>query len=215
MDKLVEMGFKSFESFIKRAVVPSSSFLFIFAALYLWLGSCYDREYVEWVKAQFVFEWYVYAMIFVGLSYFLSILQQALIDNLLKGDFSDDKGFVWLRNDVIKKLKEKKPELSSKEDVFFVDYALYELLGKETDTKNYVDDAKAIGIFVVSLILNLLIMCLMVKTPPFYGLSLLAGFIVWLIGRYLTKQRYKSRAVRLYINYLYGDVQSGNRNSAS
>ena len=156
MDKIAEMAFKSFEGFIKRAVVPSSSFLFIFAVLYLWFGSFYERDYVEWIKAQFVFEWYVYAMIFVGLSYFLSIMQQALFDNFLKGNFSDDNEFAKLRGDVIQKLK-KRESLSSKEDGFFVDYTLYQLLGKTANTKSYVDDAKVIGIFAISLMINLLI----------------------------------------------------------
>lgn len=96
----------------------------------------------------------MYAMIFVGLSYFLSILQQALFDNSLKGNFSDDNEFAKLRGDVIQKLK-KRESLSSKEDGFFVDYTLYQLLRKTVDTKSYVDDAKAIGIFAISLMINL------------------------------------------------------------
>ena len=206
MDKIAEMAFKSFHGFIKRAVVPSSSFFFIFAVLYLWFGSFYDHDYVGWIKAQFVFEWYVYAMIFVGLSYFLSIMQQVLFDNFLKGNFTDDREFTKLRGDVIQKLK-KRESLSSKEDGFFVDYTLYQLLGKTANTKSYVDDAKAIGIFAISLMINLLIAGWVADCHHYFLYASAAVFLVWTIGLELTRQRYKSRAVRVYLTYLYGDVE--------
>lgn len=219
MDKTIETVFKSFESFIKRALVPSSTFLLVAASLYLIFGCFYDGKYIEWLNTLPKLEWYVYLMIFVGLSYVLAILQQATIDNFIKGNYSEDTELMNLRNKVITLIKEtSKFEKSQIDESMFTDYFLYQIVGTcQESIKSYADEAKAIGILTISLIINLFITsCLIGKGlvntcfESFILTLVVCSFIcglVWCLGFYLTKQRYKARAIRIYTNYLYSNLQ--------
>jgi len=203
------------QDFIKRALVPSVSFGFIFIVEYIFFKNKIDCKVIEWVDEIIDFIEFdvittiIFVVSFVGLSYFLSILNQLIYDNFLKKNFNvfpfyDDKLLSSLRIKVIEKLQHKL-EFIDKENtdcsIYKTDYFLYQAVGRElmyaeksTKTFRYVDDAKSIGIFFTSLIIvNLLVL-------NWWYLWIV--FPIYFIGYLAIKSKYRSRAIRIYINYL-------------
>jgi hypothetical protein len=163
----------------------------------------------------------------IGLSYGLQTLQQVAFDNWLKENFHQPpwisrlarvRGFGWLDSRDSKVLLElrskveqrirKEPELKELKDLKGVsDYVLYEIVGgiDPTDTRSFVDSAKAMGIFFVSVILVLLGNALVYRHPlPWWGSLLLVTLAVlsYCWGKEATRSLYRARALRLYVNFL-------------
>ena len=219
--KVIEILLKQFESFVKRAMMPSVSFVFIF----LVVGGIYINEYQPKdlkfdISKIFAISvdiniWFISLILFIGLSFFLSILTQIIYDNLLKWNFhilfrdTDDSLLKKYRDLVIKKLKDENKDIfdSFKNDDF-TDNNLYIIISRElsylenkTNTNRYVDDTKSIGIFFVSIILSILFWCTIYENISGLFICLFIGFV----GYEIVKAKYRSRAIRIYINYLIGE----------
>jgi len=203
----VNIILKQFESFIKRAVVPSISFVFIFlvvGVVFIYFGSI---EYKEIYLFDILIELFNFDNIFlltillIGLSFFLSILTQTFYDNFLKGNFD----YFFIKNELLKKYKKLVASEIVKQDIFkdfdkekFTDYELYQIVGRDTDTKRYIDDIKSIGIFFISLVISIFIWSLLCNF--YYGFFI--SIIFYIIGFFIIIAKYRARAIRIYINYL-------------
>jgi len=213
---------KMFENFIKRAIIPSISFYFIFVVEYLYFIDTVDKDKVVQKFALSIkvddFTVLFLVVMLIGLSFLLSMLHQVFYDNLIKGDY-DCKIPVFkkycnielniLKEKTIKKVKEKifKGDLEIDEKMY-TDYFLYQVVGRKlaaitpkTNTTRYVDDSKSIGIFFISLMLVNIIL--------FFGSWLLLIVLIsifYAIGFQLIQSKYRSRAIRIYVNYLLGET---------
>lgn len=219
MDKLVAM----FESVIKRSLLPSLNFFFVFGVVWSFFGyrefqifhflsALKQQSGITLVENGLTSEAIGILILFmIGLSTLLSILQQ-LLDSTLKGNY--DSNFVWcgkdgietLRDSVIKKLKEESAAFSSLGNEAKTDFALYQIFifGRviEMDTRRYVDQAKLYGIFTISLAISLLFFGFQTGgMVAVYSVS--AVIIVLLCGRELVKGKYRSRARHIYMCYLF------------
>lgn len=186
-------------------------------------------------------------LVVIGSSYALMSLQQVLFDHSLKRNFnvwpkferwrhedSDVRALEHLRTQVEKRIADaelapdcpgkepapKRPRLGLGEALKPSDYVLYEIVGgiDPTDTRGFVDSAKAIGIVFVSFML-----VLAVDAPPVFAYllgghettrvptgdrvlafavtALLVG-VTYVLGRKATAAIYRARALRLYVNFL-------------
>ena len=101
------------------------------------------------------------------------------------------------------------------------DNLLYQILGKKAQKKGknlqttrYVDDAKSIGIFFISLMIILIIITLNIITSNDHtnistilkvfsiGSLFLSLYYIYYLGQELIRSKYRSRAIRIYTNYL-------------
>ena len=201
---------KIFEKLIKRALIPSISFYFILIVEYFLFHNHLQQEIVKQVTDIMKsiqldnFIVLISLIMFIGLSLVLSILNQIIFDNNLKKNYNglcsitENTQLDELRKKVIQLLE---PELN------FIhnnsnDYLLYQVIGRQlsylkqpTHIHRYVDDAKITGIVFISIILvNFLLFC--------NFLSFVIFAISLFIGHHLIKAKYRSRAIRLYVNYL-------------
>ena len=229
--KVIEILLKQFESFIKRAFMPSISFVFIFTVIGIISIRIFSSKNVPLKFDIGTIDinsntWYFLLIFMIGLSFFLSILTQVIYDNLLKWNFDlfcypSKKSLLYkYRILVIMKLKveENYPfKLIVKDSNYtfkkihnkeFTDNNLYQVIGRKlsyytnnTNTTRYVDDAKSMGIFFISIILSLLIWAYIYD----YWLYNLYAVIIGLIGYEIIKAKYRSRALRMYVNYLLGE----------
>jgi len=207
MSEVVKLIFEKFEGFIKRAILPSAMFVFVYIALYVCFGKLYDKNLISTIHlaidAKLIF--YVYGILFIGLSYFLSMFQQAIFDNFIKENYSNGKELTNLRTEIKKQLKEDKNIKDDKDNWLFTDYLIYQMTAKGKETTRYVDETKAIGITIVSVMINLIISSVLLIDRMGYWIVLfliLVG-LFYRLGLYLIKKKYESRAIRLYIDYLY------------
>jgi len=75
---------------------------------------------------------------------------------------------------------------------------LYQILGgKEKVSERYATDAKEIGVTFMSILIFILWVSLYVSI-----LYILLTPLIFFIGRELVKSKYRSRAFRIYFNYL-------------
>ena len=234
MDKIVEV----FEDLIRRHIAPSASFFVLLAAGNLiaaalvqnsvspgdlvatwinWFGFIYKQvNSVSLLGA-------VFLLGLVGLSYILSTLSQVLYDNTLKENFCScfcfkNKYLNIYRKRVCKKLdwyyrnnfidfdghlaKVNRQDLS--------DYVLYEILGgiDPTDTRRFVNDAKAYGIIFISSVIVVIQIYFQYYHKPMGPLDPqhicfpIIGVILFYLGRETVKAQYRARALRLYVNFL-------------
>jgi len=216
MDGL-KIAIEKFETFIKRALMPSSSFLMMFILFDIYGNNKALLNFLE--KEHHTVMIATIFIIFAGLSTLLTILHQFLYDNRIKENYyamflfkNENKELKNLRNRVINKLAKEDNELKEEG---LTDYLLYQILGKKAHDKGgnlgttrYVDDVKTIGIFFVSLLIVLLISItkyIIVHKALFSLLSILAvigALFAFLLGKELILSKYRSRAVRIYTNFL-------------
>jgi hypothetical protein len=197
MDSL-KIIIETFEKFIKRSLMPSSSFLLLLIL--------YDTIINEKESILKIFEnntstitIVIFFISFFGLSTILTIIHQAVYDNSLKNNFNGFIGFS-IENRYLEKLrKEVQDSLDKPEST---DYLLYQQIKatlRDIDTSRYVDDAKTIGISFVSILIMFGFAIYNKNLSPFYILGMI---VIYLIGRELVKSKYRSRAIHLYTNYL-------------
>lgn len=206
MSEIVKLIFKHFEGFIKRAILPSVTFLFFYIVLYLIFGKNYDTKMIPSVSLPTSFgdvKFFIFIILFIGMSYFLSILQQAVFDNWIKKNYTEESSFKDLREKVIDKLSAQEEIVKQ---LILTDYLLYQILGKHNDKLDrYVDETKAIGITFISLMINCGLSAFLLFEKYQYTVLFSIPIIILLfcIGYDLTKKKYQSRAIRLYVNYLF------------
>lgn len=155
-------------------------------------------------------------LLVVGLSYALSALNELIYDNTLRENFDSlienipfnrtvGENLRSLRSAVVRKLEADVPELVLPS---FSDFYLYEIVGRivRTPTRSYVDAAKAIGVVFVSAILvglvELIIHFESLRERGAIGYILAVCVSIYVIGRESVKTQYRSRAIRLYVNFL-------------
>jgi|GEM_PF-2037938 len=165
----------------------------------------------------------------VGLNYILLILNEIAYENTLRENFDSwlvqtpynrtmSKNLSALREKVQEKTLNLYPDLHHITDL--TDYVLYEILGGIliTNTRAYVDSAKITGLVFISLISACIVSIILHYRHIGYHLIWLISLIVilYFIGRELVKTHYRSRTMRLYINFLIAPEEkilktSGNR----
>lgn len=151
---------------------------------------------------------FIILIIILSTNYILKFLGQILFDNFIKVKFDsilpfckkEQEDFLALRKKVIDKLSIEYDKIF--DDFKDNDQILYQIMGNilpNIATQRYVSDAKEAGIIVISAMLSLL----------WYGwlndcliIAIVISFIIYLIGFFFIKAKYRSRAYRLYINYL-------------
>jgi len=209
----IKLLFDKFELFLKRSILPSTSFLILLLLFDILLDNRVFLKFLE--KDHHTIMILVIISIFIGFSNFLTIVNQYIFDNHIKGNYDntyccidDNIELVSLREKVINTL----PTSS------YSDYLLYQIIGKKMKelnkpikTHRYVDEAKSIGIFFVSLLIMTFILAIkIVVIHKFLWwvvlivtiLTPLLLFLFYILGKELIKSRYKSRAIRIYTNYL-------------
>lgn len=151
----------------------------------------------------------------VGLNYIFLILNEMVYENTLRENFDPwfakipynrtmSKNLRILRKKVQKKTLDLYSDLP--DITHLTDYALYEILGGilVTNTRGYVDSAKITGLVFISLISA----CIVSIIVHFRDIGYYSVFFVilivalYVIGRELVKTHYRSRAMRLYINFI-------------
>lgn len=158
---------------------------------------------------------FVLIFLVIGLSYTLAALNEIVYDNTLRENFDPlvkrlphnrtvAENLTALRGDVVIKLKDEVPNVDLEEKT---DFFLYEIVGGivKTDTRGYVDVAKAVGTVFVSVILVGLVELVNYWTQiGLFPKVVMAPAIlaVYFLGREAVCTQYRSRAIRLYINYL-------------
>ncbi len=209
---------KMFESLIRRNIAPSLGF-FAFVAVadlvivFFVSGTDPLSRVGIWLQRlsteQTTILIFLFLLALTGLSYVLAALHQVLYDDWLRADFD-----AWppklkkKENDILEKLRgkvrdrlgERKPPNKLDECILANDYLLSQVLIQQvpSDTRRYVDRAKAIGITAISAGLVLL---LLAAGLGWWLLVIPALFVLW-AGFEAVKGRYRSRAIRLYIHFL-------------
>jgi len=205
-----------FETFLKRAFLPSMVFYFFILSFSIFFDKNFLKRIIYFVNEK-NFIW-IFVVFSIGISYFLSLLHQIVFDNNIKENY--ETKFFWTKeNDTLKNLREKVKEklnYNKKYDVLnfeknYNDYLLYQIIGEAVDTKRYVDDTKTYGIIFLSFISALIIFLFKSQTIsklneqiilPYCFYSLLGVIFLFFLTFDIIKAKYRSRALRLYINYL-------------
>jgi len=164
---------------------------------------------------------------FLGLSYILSLLTQVIFDNNIKRKYNANTYLFWkeeenkeldlLRQKVINKIEEENKDIFPTELLKNSDMFLYQVVGrklqffsKETKTNRYVDETKSAGILFVSIMLSLCINMFIFNDiyvwKTVLNIILIGAF--FFMGREHLKSKYRSRATRIYVNYLLGDEKT-------
>ena len=200
MNAVVEI-IKIFERFIKRSLLPSSSFLLFLIIYDIFINR--ENPILDYLKKfDSTLMIIVIFMLFIGLSTILSILHQAVYDNFLKKDF-ELYFYKHTDNAYLKELREKVQTSCNRPKA--TDYLLYQLIKakySDLDTKRYVDDAKTIGISFISFIIILIATIVKIKSIPVTIGSIVLILFLYILGKELIKSKYRSRAIFLYTNYL-------------
>jgi len=206
-----------FETFLKRAFLPSMVFYFFILSFSIFFDKNFLKRIIYFVNEK-NFVW-IFVVFSIGISYFLSVLHQIVFDNNIKENY--ETKFFWTKeNDILKDLREKvkKNILNSDKNYNILDfkekyndYLLYQIIGEGVDTKRYVDDTKTYGIIFLNFIIALIVVFFQSQNISklneqiivpccFYGL--LGVIFLFFLTFDIIKAKYRSRALRLYINYL-------------
>ena len=206
MTEEIKVIVEKFEVFIKRSILPSASFILFLLIFDVVFNNNKIIEYLDKSHSNITIALFILA--FIGLTNLLSILQQAIYDNRLKNTFNGSS-FPWKNeNNNLDTLRKKVNQQLNKDEN---DYMLYKILGRNMsiDTTEYSTQAKTFGIMFISLIIVTIIWF------HFYldqsnDLSLALRYILFLViitieyyvGRELVKSRYRSRAIKIYSNFI-------------
>lgn len=199
----VEKILDKFGNFIKRDLFPSST-------LFLLILTTYCKE-SEALKSIFeIFEKntllisIVIIIILLSTTYILKMLNQALFDNFIKSNYnsilfrSETSKLKFLRKKIQTKIKQEYHQIEDIDEKLLDDFMLYQILGgKEEVPERYATDAKEIGVTFMSILVFMLWVSLYVSI-----LYILLTPLIFFIGRELVKSKYRSRAFRIYFNYL-------------
>lgn len=217
-----------FEMFIKRAVLPSVTFFVIFG-IFFTVGLFVSENKITLDFFDFVVKVFfqvkidysvgiIFFIFLIGISYILSVMTQMCFDNFIKGNYSSQYNISNEKSDeALESLRDRVIEKIKKEDIFdenfkYNDYLLYQILGRKlsyftnkTNTRKYIDETKAFGIVFLSIIISLFI-----NLSLFFGFNgfifaLISSMFIYFIGFEVILAKYKSRALRIYVNFLIGE----------
>jgi len=212
---VIEFLWSRFELFIRRVIFPSSIFiLLLFVVDYYYNDAIIVKSIVEFIKDNSNMVVIVSAIITIlALNYMLKFLTQFAFDNFIKVDYNplrcygyfnifttECKQYIKLRDKVVKKLDDEGrinlEEIGAEEN----DYILYQIVNGilEEDTRRYATDAKEAGVMIVSISLALF----WYSYLQMNWIWIITLIPLYLVGRFYIKAKFRSRAYRLYINYL-------------
>jgi len=210
MDNTISTLLKMFESFFKRAILPS-----IILLSYIYILQMYNTK-IDILPTIDTNNYMLLFMLSISLGFVMSIFTQSIFDNNFTKNFngkffykSDNKTLELLREKVIEKLKN---ENSIFENIICNDYFLYQVIGRElsfikpeTKTTRYMDEIKSAGIVFLSIVI--VIALSMIKYHSFIHIivELVSIVFVLMFAFDYIKAKYRSRAIRMYVNYLMGD----------
>jgi len=206
MEELSKLIFR-FEPFIKRTLIPSSSFWMMFVLFDIYYNNKAFLYFLE--KDHHIIMILFLFIIFLGVSVLLNLLQQFIYDNNLKDNFD---GFLSSESNKILKEERDKVAIDLKLE-HYTDNILYQKIAKNMDTKRYVDDVKTIGIFFVSLLIMTPIIVYNEYLTNWNDISkiflalatIFVMYIIYFVGKEMIKYKYRSRAMRIYTNYFMDD----------
>lgn len=205
MAEALKTLFDTFKEFIQRSILPSST---LWAGVFLvdvfFKQGLLHNKMLNYYNQNSTFFIVELIIVFLSLSYVLKIFHQSIFDNWIKRDY--DSLFFRYETRVLKKLRTLVLEKAHKEYSYLNhleanDFMLYQLLGKsQKSMKRYATDAKEIGItFILFFIIALTYFYSEISNVFIY----IGASLIWYgIGFELIKSKYRSRAFRLYINYL-------------
>jgi hypothetical protein len=209
MDKTLSILLEMFKDFFKRAVFPS---IFLLGTVYILEIIDKNIQLLPTIKS----ENYIYIFVIIIISSFImSILTQGIFDNNLKRNFKT-KIFFTYENELLDSLRDKCSEKLKHENEIFdnmehTDALLYQIIGRKlafiqppTKTKRYVDEVKSAGIVFLSLLISLFIYLIYNFSLILLLCFLLISALLLLLAFDYIKSKYRSRAIRIYVNYLIG-----------
>ena len=208
---------KQFDSFLKRSMFPSSVLILILLLFSYDKIDIYKNKVSTLVETNYFFIiLFMMIILLIALSFLMSILTQIFFDNMMKRNFNSyllyqHENYILdtLRDKSINKLKQENNEFN---DIELTDFFLYQILGRKlqflkykTNTKRYVDETKSAGSIFIAFIIALIIQIVI----NFSIYNLFFGFVLiiftYFLAREYIKSKYRSRAIRIYTNYLIGD----------
>ncbi|MEA1956045.1 MAG: hypothetical protein U9N02_06085 [Campylobacterota bacterium] len=226
---------EKFESFIRRAMMPSIVFFIIFGvvlSVFLYtrkelyidsLSVLIDKAFgIEFTLTTFT----IFFIFLIGLSHILSMLTQMFFDNNIKEKYNTIFPFVYKKqeNKELNNLRSRVIEKLKKDNVIFnengcnnqlqknleaSDVLLYQIVGRKlayfekgTSTNRYVDDTKASGIIFISFIISVIFISAFICEWYVVLFLLIVMKCIHIIGLEHIKTKYRSRAIRIYVNYL-------------
>jgi hypothetical protein len=199
----VEKILDKFGSFIKRDLFPSSTLFLLILTTY-YKESEALKSILEIFEKNTILISIVIIIILLSTTYILKMLNQALFDNFIKSNYnsilfrSETSKLKFLRKKIQIKIKQEYHEIEDIDEKLLDDFMLYQILGgKEKVSERYATDAKEIGVTFMSILIFILWVSLYVSI-----LYILLTPLIFFIGRELVKSKYRSRAFRIYFNYL-------------
>ena len=215
----METLLKQFGGFIKRSMLPASVlllFLSFFAYRDEKLISNFDKLH-SLSENNIYLEGFIIFTLLISLSFFMAILTQLLFDNLMKEDFNpllpiykhESHLLNQLREKTIKQLQEENPEF---QDLKHTDFLLYQVIGRKlqfysykTDTRRYIDEIKSGGSIFIAILIAFLIELTTLESWIYIMLGIFLILIIFTIALEYILSKYRSRNIRMYINYIIGD----------
>ena len=213
MKEIVEIVLEKFEGLIKRSFMPSASFVFMFLLFDLYQN---DALFISFLDKEHPTLMIITIIIgFTALSTFLTILNQLIYDNRIKSNFNSQCKFIKENSDLntYKENIQKKLELEGATDYILYQKLKQKMTEKERDIlKRYTDETKTIGIFFASLLLIIIIslstylaevnLFFSLKNATYFMGTLLLLVFFYKVGKELILAKYRSRAMKIYINFL-------------
>ena len=218
----METLLKQFGGFIKRSMLPASVLL-LFLVIFLYNKKTFTSNIKELHKLfenNIYLEGFIIFTLLISLSFFMAILTQLLFDNLMKENFNpllpiykhESHLLNQLREKTIKQLQEENPEF---QDLKHTDFLLYQIIGRKlqfysykTDTRRYIDEIKSGGSIFIAIIIAFLIKLITLITLEKWISIILSIFLILIIFTIALEyilSKYRSRNIRMYINYIIGD----------
>ncbi len=218
---LIEFIWDRFELFIRRVLFPSSVFIIFISVIdYYSNSSIIIHNILNFINSNTLsVVMFVAISVILSINYILKFIVQFIFDNFIKIDYNplfcfrnskfkildrlsiECNHYKKLKEKVISKLKEKNIIDS---DFDINDFLLYQILGNilREDTKRYVTDAKEGGVVIVSMMVSLVWYSYLQHSLTWGILSFVGVVLLYAVGYFYIKSKYRSRAYRLYINYL-------------
>ncbi|CAA6807962.1 MAG: Unknown protein [uncultured Sulfurovum sp.] len=213
----METLLKQFDSFLKRAILPISvlvSVLLLFQykeCLNTNKKNCLEQYIHNPNNEDYLLILFIIILV-IALSFIMKILIQLFFDNFLKKNFNS---FIFYCNENytlkvlrLKSIQKLKKENHAFNDIEMTDFLLYQVIGRKlqfvehpTNTKRYIDDAKSAGSIFIAIIIAIIIKSYLYES--YWGLFLIP-FMYFIALEYIIS-KYRSRAIRMYTNYLIGE----------
>ena len=204
---IIEFIWNKFELFIRRTVLPSSVFITLLLFVdYNSNDSALFQHITNLCNNKLSITIITLLILLLAINYILKFLTQFLFDNFIKINYDalfcckkESAEFKKLRTKVCEKLVKK--NVVDLELIDNNDFMMYQVLGnvlESTNVKRYVTDAKEAGVMIVSILL-VLSWYIYLKDDAIW---LVAIFILYFIGIEYIRGKYRSRAYRMYVNYL-------------